>query len=48
MNFNKIGKWLCVIASVLVIGSSVSGFISDKTADKDAGNDTTIEQTIEE
>ena len=30
----KIGFWICVAASVLVIGTSVSGYISDKNADK--------------
>ena len=48
MDFKKIGRWICVAASVLVIGTTVSGWVSDKNADKDTGNDVTVEQTIED
>lgn len=30
----KIANWVCVIASVCVIGSTVSGFIADKNVDE--------------
>ena len=42
----KIGFWLGIIASVLVIGNSVSGLIPDKT-DTDTNTNTEATQTVE-
>ena len=42
----KIGFWLGVIASVLVISNSVSGLIPDK-ADTDNNTNTEVTQTVD-
>ncbi len=43
----KIGFWVCVAASVLVIGTSVSGYIADKNTDTETENQTQVVAVVE-
>lgn len=44
---NKFYKWVCLIASVLVIGTTVSGWVTGNDK-KDTGNDTQVETTVDD